>query len=357
MAIKKKIISVVLTAALLGTMVVGCSKPAEEKKETAKKEEKQLKIAMVTDVGGVNDQSFNQSAWEGLQKAEKELGVKPGYQESKQEADYVPNIETLVDSENDLVWGIGFKMGDAMKKAAENYPDQKFAIIDFGYENGPKNIVGVAFKEQEASYLVGVIAGKMTKSNKVGFLGGMDVPVIKKFEYGFKAGVKAANPKAEVIVQYANAFNDAAKGKAIGKQMYQNGADIIFHAAGDTGNGMIEAAKEENKFAIGVDRDQNSLAPNNVISSAMKRVDNAIFDVSKKLKDGKFEGGTNVVYGLAEGGVDIAPTTKDHVPADVLTMVNDFKEKIIKGEIKVPSTKEEFDAMKIISRPRIYSGL
>ena len=345
MAIKKKIISVVLTAAMLGTMVVGCSKPAEKKAE-APKEEKQLKVAMVTDVGGVNDQSFNQSAWEGLQKSQKELGIKASYQESKQEADYVPNIETLVDEENDLVWGIGFKMGDPMKKAAENYPDQKFAIIDYGYENGPKNIVGVSFKEQEASYLVGLIAGKMTKSNKIGFIGGMDVPVIKKFEYGFKAGVKAVNPNAQVIVQYANAFNDAAKGKAIGKQMYQNGADIVFHAAGDTGNGMIEAAKEENKFAIGVDRDQNNLAPKNVITSAMKRVDNALFDVSKKLKEGKFEGGTNVNYGLAEGGVDIAPTTKDNVPADVLTIVEAYKQKIIKGEIKVPSTKEEFDAMK-----------
>jgi len=345
MAIKKKLVSLLLTATMLGSVVVGCAKPAEEEKEAGEKGE-QLKVAMVTDVGGVNDQSFNQSAWEGLQRAEKELGIKVGYQESKQDADYVPNIETLVDQENNLIWGIGFKMADAMKEAAENYPEQNFAIIDNAYEDGPKNIVGVTFKEHEPSYLVGLIAGKMTKTNKVGFIGGMDVPVIKKFEYGFRAGVKAANPNAEVVVQYANAFNDAAKGKAIAKQMYSGGADILFHAAGDTGTGMIEAAKEEGKFAIGVDRDQNALAPENVITSAMKRVDNALFDVSKKLKDGTFEGGTTVTYGLAEGGVDIAPTTSKHVPEDVLKFVDEQKQKIIKGEIKVPATKEEFEAMK-----------
>lgn len=347
MAIKKKLISLLLTATMLGSVVVGCAKPAEEEKEAGDVEkEKQLKVAMVTDTGGVNDQSFNQSAWEGLQRAEKELGIKPGYQESKQDADYAPNIETLLDQENDLVWGIGFKMADAMKEAAENYPEQKFAIIDNAYENGPENIIGVTFKEQEPSYLVGLIAGKMTKSNKIGFIGGMDVPVIKKFEYGFRAGVKAVNPNAEVVVQYANSFSDAAKGKGIAKQMYQKGADIIFHAAGDTGTGMIEAAKEENKFAIGVDRDQNSLAPENVITSAMKRVDSAIFDVTKKLKDGTFEGGTTVTYGLAEGGVDIASTTSKNVPEDVIKLVDEYKQKIIKGEIKVPATQEEFDAMK-----------
>ncbi len=351
MAIKKKLVSLVLAATMLGTMVVGCAKPAEDQ-GAGEEPAKELKIGMVTDVGGVNDQSFNQSAWEGLQKAKKELGIKPGYQESKQDADYVPNIETLVDGENDLIWGIGFKMADALKEAAENYPDQKFAIIDNAYinENGenvtPKNVIGVTFKAEEPSYLVGLIAGKMTKTNKVGFIGGMKGPIIGSFEYGFRAGVKEANPNAEVVIQYANSFSDAAKGKAIAKQMYQNGADILFHAAGDTGTGMIEAAKEEGKFAIGVDRDQNSLAPDNVITSAMKRVDNAIFEVSKKLSEGTFDGGTTITYGLAEGGVDIAPTSNKNVPEDVLKLVEEYKQKIIKGEIKVPATEEELNAMK-----------
>ena len=174
----------------------------------------------------------------------------------------------------------------------------------------------------------------------------MDFPIIQNFEYGFKAGVKAANPNCVVLSQYAGSFADAAKGKSIGEKMYLDGADIIFHAAGATGNGMIEAAKEKGKFAIGVDKDQNSLAPDNVITSAMKRVDNAIYAVSKDMKDGKFAGGTTVSYGLAEGGVDIAPTSDKHVPKDVLDQVQQLKDKIIKGEIKVPGTKDEFASFK-----------
>ncbi|WP_248484738.1 BMP family ABC transporter substrate-binding protein [Tepidibacter aestuarii] len=343
---KKKLISLALTATLFGTMLVGCGQPAEEN-AGGSEGAKEVKIGMVTDTGGVNDQSFNQSAWEGLKKAEAEFGIKASYQESKQDADYVPNIENLVDQENDLIWGIGFKMADAVKEAAANYPDQKFAIIDNSYgDETPENVIGVTFKEEQCSYLVGLIAGKMTKTNKVGFIGGIEVPLIQRFEYGFKAGVKEANPDVEIFSQYANSFSDPAKGKAIAKQMYSNGADILYHAAGDTGTGMIEAAKEEGKFAIGVDRDQNSLAPDNVITSAMKRVDNALYDVSKKLSEGTFEGGTTVTYGLAEGGVDIAPTSDKNVPEDILTYVNEEKQKIIDGEIVVPSTKEEFDAMK-----------
>jgi basic membrane protein A len=346
MAMKKKLVSLALTATLLGTMLVGCGKPAEENVGGAEGE-KIVKVGMVTDTGGVNDQSFNQSAWEGLQKAEADLGIKASYQESKQDADYAPNIENLVDQENDLIWGIGFKMADAIKKASEDYPEQKFAIIDNSYgDETPENVIGVTFKEEQCSYLVGLIAGKMTKTNKVGYIGGIEVPLIQRFEYGFKAGVKEANPEAEVLTQYANSFSDSAKGKAIAKQMYSNGADILYHAAGDTGTGMIEAAKEEGKYAIGVDRDQNSLAPDNVITSAMKRVDNAMYDVSKKLAEGTYEGGTTVTYGLAEGGVDIAPTSDKNVPADILEFVKEEKQKIIDGEIVVPSTEEEFKAMK-----------
>lgn len=346
---KKKLVALMMAAAVFGTtLLTGCSsKPAEEKAEGGEAAEKEVKIAMVTDVGGVKDQSFNQSAWEGLERAEKELGIKASYLESKQDADYEPNLETLVDQENNLIWGIGFKMADGIAKAAENYPDQQYAIVDFDFEDKtPANVTGVMFKEQEASYLVGLIAGKMTKTNKIGFLGGMDVPVINRFRFGFLAGVKAANPNAEVMVQFANAFDQPAKGKAIANQMFQQGADIIFHAAGDTGNGMIEAAKEQNKMAIGVDRDQNSLAPKNVITSAVKRVDNALFDVAKLIKDGEYKGGKTIKYGLKEGGVDIAPTTKDNVPAEILTFVEEQKAKIISGEIAVPGTEEEFNSMK-----------
>jgi len=299
-------------------------------------------IGMITDVGGVNDQSFNQSAWEGLQRAEKELGVKVSYIESKQDADYGPNLATLLDSNIDLIWGIGFKMADGVLDAAKSNPDQKYAIIDFAWEDTPKNLVGVVFKAEEASFLVGYIAGKMSKTGKVGFVGGMQFPVIWGFEYGFRAGVMQANKDAQVLIQYAESFTDAAKGKSIANSMFQQGADIVFHAAGGVGDGVIESAKEQGKWAIGVDRDQNYLAPDNVLTSAMKRVDNAMFNIAKEMAEGKWQGGRTVSYGLAEGGVDIAPTTSKHVPAELLAEVDALKGRIVGSEIVVPFNKETF---------------
>ena len=303
-----------------------------------------LSISMVTDVGGVNDQSFNQSAWEGLMRAEKDLGIKVAYKESKQDADYAPNMETLTDAGYDLIWGIGFLMGDAIKETAEINPDQKYAIIDFacGPET-PANVTCAVFQEEQPSFLVGYIAGKMTKANKVGFVGGIKFPLIEKFEYGFMAGVKLANPKCEVLRQYAESFTDAAKGKAIANNMYQQGADIVFHASGGVGDGVIEAAKEKGKYAIGVDKDQNFLAPDNVITSAVKRVDNAIFDMARRLKEGQWKGGETVVYNLSNDGVGIAPTSDKHVPADVLKDVQGLVAKIKGGEIVVPATLAEFE--------------
>jgi basic membrane protein A len=195
----KRALALLLAVMLIAGMFVGCGgqeapaeTPAEETPvEEAPVEEAGLRVSMVTDVGGVNDLSFNQSAWEGLQKAQADFNTDANYLESKQEADYEVNLETLVDSENDLVWGIGFMMADALKTAADNYPEQKFAIIDNSYgEETPANVVGVTFKEHEPSFLVGYIAGKMTETNKVGFIGGIDFYLINKFEYGFKAGVR-----------------------------------------------------------------------------------------------------------------------------------------------------------------------
>jgi basic membrane protein A and related proteins len=302
-----------------------------------------LKVGMVTDVGGVNDQSFNQSAWEGLQKAKKELGVKVSYQESKQDADYPANLETLYDAKNDLIWGIGFKMADAILLAAKQNPKQKYAIIDYSYgAKTPPNVVGVMFKAEEGAFLAGYIAAKMSKSGTLGFIGGMSVPIIHSFQYGFKAGAKYANPKINILEQYSESFTDAAKGKAIANQMIGKGADVVFHAAGAVGDGVIEAAKEKNKQAIGVDRDQNYLAPKNVITSSMKRVDNAIFNVVRDFSTGKFSGGTTIEYGLKDGAVDIAPTTNKLVPSILLSSVADLKKDIVAGKIKVPATEKAY---------------
>ena len=238
-------------------------------------------------------------------------------------------------------------MGDAIKATAQINPDQKYAIIDFAYgDETPKNVAGIVFQEEQPSFLVGYIAGKMTKTNRVGFVGGIKFPLIERFEYGYMAGVRMANPKCEVLSQYAESFTDAAKGKAISNNMYQKGADIVFHTSGGVGDGVIEAAKEKGKWAIGVDKDQNFLAPDNVLTSAMKRVDNAIYDVVRKLKAGQWNGGETVVYNLSNEGVGIATTSKKHVPANILADVEQLTARIKKGEFKVPSTRDEYDAFK-----------
>ncbi len=306
-----------------------------------------LKVGMVTDVGGVNDQSFNQSAWEGLQKAKKDLNVKASYQESKQDADYEANLETLLDAQNDLIWGIGFKMADAILKAAKQNPKQKYAIIDYSYgANTPKNVVGVMFKAEEGAFLAGYIAAKSSKTKVIGFIGGMSVPIIHSFQYGFKAGAKLAEPKITILEQYSESFTDAAKGKAIANSMIGKNADVVFHAAGAVGDGVIEALKEKNKMAVGVDRDQNYLAPKNVITSSMKRVDNAIYNVVKELNAGKFSGGTTLNFGLKDGAVDVAPTTSKMIPAELLNKVEELKKKIADGKIIPPSNEAQFKKFK-----------
>ena len=266
----KKLISLTLCTTLLSTFMVGCSK----KEDTTSKDdkEKQYSVSMISDVAGINDHSFNQSAWEGLQRAEKDLNVKVKYLESKQDADYTTNVETLVDEGTDLIIGVGAKLAPIIEQAAKDYPDQKFIIVDATYEDIPKNVETIIFNAEQSAFLVGLIAGKMTKTNNVGFIGGMDISPINAYKYGYMAGVKTANNNCTLQTQYANSFSDQAKGKAIASQMISNKADIIFIAGGDIGTGAIEAIKEANKYAIGVDRDQSDLAPDNVLTSAIKRV-------------------------------------------------------------------------------------
>ena len=339
----KKIISLIMTTIIFSSCLVGCSSKKQNNKNT---NSKTYNIAMITDVAGVNDQSFNQSAWEGLKRAEKDLGVNVKYLESKQDADYVTNVEQLVDEEADLIIGVGSKLASVIEKSAKDYPKQKFVLVDDTYETIPENVETILFNAEQSAYLVGLIAAKMTKTNKVGFIGGMDISVINTFKYGYLAGVNAGNADCDISSQYANSFTDQAKGKAIANQMMNNGVDTIFTAGGDVGTGAIEAIKEANKYAIGVDRDQSDLAPNNVITSAIKRVDIGVYETVKNYVDGKFEGGKSTTYGLKENAVGISDTTSNLVPQDVLNYVNEQKEKIQKGEIVVPKTEEEYNDQK-----------
>ncbi|HAS00710.1 MAG TPA: BMP family ABC transporter substrate-binding protein [Brevibacillus sp.] len=342
----KKILSVLSVATLsLSLVLTGCGKaqPTEPSKESASPAaEKKLsaKVGMVTDVGGVNDNSFNQSAWEALQKLNKDTGIETNYAQSNGDADYVPNLNNFVKEKWDLTWGIGFMMAEPIKKIADQNPDSKLAIIDAQVD--APNVASVLFKEQEGAFLAGVVAAEMSKTKKIGFVGGVKIPVIERFEAGFLAGVKAANPEAQVISIYTGAFDKPDQGKSTASGMYAQGVDIIFHASGATGDGVFNEAadrkkKGENVWVIGVDKDQSLNFGNEItLTSMVKKVDEAVYKVSKDMAEGKWEGGKVVNLGIAEDGVGFASTSTINVPAEVLKKVDEFKAKIVSGEIKVP---------------------
>ncbi|MEG0766586.1 MAG: BMP family ABC transporter substrate-binding protein [Clostridia bacterium] len=333
----KKVLAIVLAAMM---MLVPAMSLAED-----------FSAAMVTDTGGVNDRSFNQNVHEGLLMAEKDIeGVTVSYLQSTQESDYAPNLETLLDNGTNLIFGVGFLLADAVKAAAEANPDTKYVCVDYEYGEGcPENLVGLSFREEQPGFLTGYVAAKMSKTNKVGFVGGMAVPAVVAYEWGYVAGAKYANPEIEVVQQYANSFNDVSLGKTIATQMYDNGCDIVFMCGGTMGTGGIEAAKEKGKWVIGVDTDQNYLAPEAVITSAMKYLDVATAGLVKAAKDGTFAGG-DMVVGLEENMVGLAGTTftTGLVPAEMEAEIEEIKAQIIAGEIEIPRTQEEAVTMGLV---------
>jgi basic membrane protein A len=307
--------------------------------EAAGGTEGDFKAAIVTDTAGLGDQSFNDSANRGLQRAGEELGIETQVYETSQPSDYEPSLARAPSQGSDITFAIGFLMTDALTNVAAQNASANYAIIDSVVESD--NVASLNFKEEEGSFLVGVVAGLMTESNKVGFIGGLEVPLIKKFEVGFKAGVMSANPDADVIVTYAGDFNDPGKGKEIALSQYADGADVIYHASGGTGLGLFQAAQEKGAgfWAIGVDSDQYELAPENILTSMMKRVDVAVFETIKAAKEGNFKSGISV-FGLKEDGVGLAPTTGNNTPQEVIDQANALGEKIIAGDIVVPTTDE-----------------
>lgn len=339
----KKVIALTL-AIVMCLLSVGCV----SWDGTDKDPNKPFMVYMVTDTGGVNDQSFNMSAWEGLQNLSKETGAKVGYLESTQATDFETNMDKLADRNADMIWGIGFSMADSVRQAALRNPDIHYAIADNGYSDEEilDNLTGVVFKSQETAFLVGYVAGKTTKTNCVGFVGGISGAIIDQFEYGYKAGVyyasKEDSKNIKVLTQYADSFIDASKGKAMAKKMYDSGADIVFHAAGGVGNGVIEAAKDSNKFAIGVDRDQAYLAPKNVLTSALKRVGKAVDLVSRECMNGNEIGGKNVVYGLKEGCVGI-PEDNPNMDPKVYEKTMKIQDMIMAGEITPPLNESQYN--------------
>jgi basic membrane protein A and related proteins len=351
------------------------------KREGAPPPARGLTVGLVTDVGGRGDQSFNDSALRGLEAwaagvtlaggtyrtlSEVErtatipealrssvtpLGVRPLVVQSRVSEDYQPNLQLLVDQGADLIVATGFMLENAVEAAARANPRAKFLLIDSQLLDAQGSVVHlpnvrtVVFREEEGSYLVGALAG-LTAKETLGFVGGMDTPLIRRFEAGYRAGVAATNPKARVLVQYTGSFDDVAKGKQAGADLVAKGCEVIFQAAGADGLGVVQAVKEARAsgravLVVGTDSDQWALAPGAVLSSMLKRVDLVVWQAARDLVAGSFTAG-DLRLGLAEGGVDLAEVRVDLAgKAEALARVQALRAAIARGELTVPTVVEK----------------
>lgn len=339
---KRIITAAVVALAVMGLLFVSCQK----KEGTAQKGA--FRIGLVTDIGGIDDRSFNQGTWEGIVRFAKDFGLKEGeykYLQSSAEADYIPNLSTFSDEKLDLIVAPGFLFEKAIGEVADKYPQNKYLIIDTVVTK--PNVVSAVFAEHEGSFLVGVAAGLKAKADGkkiVGFLGGMQFPLIEKFQAGFEQGVKAVYPECTILVDYAGDFGAPDKGQAIAQKQYNAGAYIIYHAAGGTGNGLIKEAKERSakgdiRWAIGVDKDQYNdgvyaEGKSAVLTSMVKGVDVAAYEVAKMVKEGNFPGGQTLVFSLKNKGVGI-PATNPNLSDDIIAKVKEYEAKIASGEVVV----------------------
>jgi basic membrane protein A len=312
--------------------------------DDARKQGAGIRVGLVFDVGGKNDKSFNESAWRGLQRVRDELGVEIQFIEPTEGADRESALRTLAARKVDLVIGVGFIFGPDLERLARQFPDVRFAGVDYSPSEGVgtlPNLVGLRFREHEGSFVVGAIAGLVSRSKVVGFVGGMQIPLIRKFEAGYIAGVKHVCPTCRVVSAYAGtepkAFADPPLGEELAAAQYGQGADIIFHAAGKTGDGVFAAAVQRNAKAIGVDSDQFDNAPCCVMTSMVKRVDVAVVDIVKDIIAKRFAGGLHEL-GLAEHGVGFVADERNRLllPIDVVEKANQLADEIVAGKIQVP---------------------
>jgi basic membrane protein A len=298
-----------------------------------------FKPAVVFDMGGKFDKSFNEGVWNGVKKFMDETGTEVMEFEVTNEAQREQAMRRMVRRGATVVLGVGFAQADAIDAVAADHPDVKFAIVDVSWLDRP-NLRQYAFKEHEGSYLVGVAAALSSKTDTVGFIGGMDIPLIRKFACGYVQGVKDTNGDATVIEAMTgttpSAWNDPTKGAELAQSQMDRGADVIYHAAGGTGLGVIRAVADKDKFAIGVDSNQNGIAPGNVLTSMLKRVDVAAYDTLKRASEDNFEAGVSIL-GLAEDGVDwaIDENNKPLITLAVHEAVENARAKIVAGEIVV----------------------
>jgi basic membrane protein A and related proteins len=302
-----------------------------------------IRVGMVTDIGGLNDRSFNQSAYEGLKRAEKELGADIRVLTSNKNSDYVPNLSSLARQRYDLVIAVGFLMGEATETVAKSFPQTNFAIIDFpvaAMKSKPKNVEGLLFKEAEAGYLVGYMAGLYLKDQGgkqvVSGVGGQSVPAVDAYLGGYKKGATDANPNVRVLTGYSEDFVAQDKCKEIALNQIGEGSQVVFAAAGQCGLGALDAAKQEGKQGIGVDADQGYLG-NHMMTSALKKVDEAVFKTAQDVQNDAYKGGTDTVFDVKSGDVGYGKT--NDVGAKYTDQIDKIQQQIASGEIKNIPTK------------------
>jgi basic membrane protein A and related proteins len=315
-------------------------------------EKGKIKVGIVFDIGGKNDRSFNAAAWEGVRRAQKDLDIVLRDVEPGNPTSIEPAMRAFAERNFDLIIGVGFAQSPIMEKVARDYPNINFAIVDgviLDKEGKPfPNVASLVFREHEGSFLVGMIAAQKSKTGVLGFVGGMDIPLIHRFQKGYEEGAQSVNPNIKVLTNYVgvtdSAWNNPGKGRELAQSQIDRGADVIFTAAGNSGLGAFDAVErygrnesgEANKFVIGVDSNQNGVKPGFVLTSMVKRVDNAVYDAVKEVKEGKFKGGFHN-FGLDKDGVAYAmdDNNKSLISAEILNNVEQAKAKIVKGEIKV----------------------
>jgi basic membrane protein A and related proteins len=339
----KRLIPIVLLTLALAVLAAGCgSKKKAATATTTTTAAGGFKVGLSTDTGGLNDRSFNHLAYVGLQRAAGDLGVQTRVVTSKSPSDYIPNLTALAKQGYNLVIGVGFTEIDALKTVAKAFPKTQFAIVDVSNadEGGLKNVEGLLFKEQEAGYLAGYAAGLAAQARggtAVSSVGGQKQPPVDRYIAGYQAGAKAAFPAVKLINGYSQDFSNQAKCKEVALNQIAGGSVVVFQVAGGCGLGALDAAKGANIWGVGVDADQGYLG-SYVLTSALKRVDTAVFDSIKDAKDGNFKGGQDAVYGLKDEGVGIGKFSPK-APKGVVAKISAIKAQIVSGKIAdIPTT-------------------
>jgi basic membrane protein A len=344
-----RLLLIAVLALCMGSFVAACGDDEEEpaggnnEPAATAEPEKKVKVGMVTDIGGLDDRSFNQSAYEGLKRAESELGAEIRALTSKSNADYVPNLSTLARQQFDLVVAVGFLMGEATEKVAKSFPETQFAIIDFpqaAMKSKPKNVSGLLFKEAEAGYLVGYMAGLYVKDKGgdqvVSAVGGQQVPAVDAYIAGYQKGATDANPEVKTVFGYSQDFVDQAKCKELALNQIAEGSQVVFQVAGGCGLGALDAAKEKGMQGIGVDADQSYLG-DHIMTSAIKKVDEAAFTAAQQVQEGSFKAGADTVFDVKSGGVGYGKTNTEGAKYE--DKVDAVLEQITAGEITDIPTK------------------